>query len=409
MRILQVNKFHYLRGGAEKYFLDMSEKLRRDGHEVAVFSMRHPQNLPSPWEKYFVSRISFNESKLRDKLLAPGRIIYSLEAKRKFKRLVRDFRPDIIHIHNIYHQLSPSILSVARKNKIPVVMHLHDYKLVCPNYQLFVENQICYRCRGYHYCQAIKHRCFQGSWWKSVLVALEMFIHHRLWKIYEKAVNIYLAPSRFMKETVVSFGIPEAKVEVLYNFIDRPQTGIKPVATTENYLLYYGRLSPEKGIAILLQALKLIKQTPFLKIVGSGPEAVKLQASVNLLGLQGMVEFLGPKFGAELEPIIQGAQAVIIPSVWAENMPFVMLESLALGKVVIASRTGGLPELIDHGVSGFLFENGNAQDLANKITALGDYDLVQMGEAAKQEVLDLTLEKHYKKLLGIYQKLIQKS
>ena len=113
MKILQVNKFHYLRGGAEKYFLDISEALRQNGHEVAVFSMNHPKNLPSPWAKYFVSRLSFNESKLRDKLLAPGRIIYSLEAKRKFRKLVLDFRPDIIHIHNIYHQLSPSILSVA--------------------------------------------------------------------------------------------------------------------------------------------------------------------------------------------------------------------------------------------------------------------------------------------------------
>ena len=123
MRILQVNKFNYLRGGAEKYFLDMTEKLRSDGHEVAVFSMHHPKNLPSTYEKYFVSRISFNEAKLRDKILAPGRIIYSLEARRKFKKLVKDFKPEIIHLHNIYHQISPSILSIAKKFNIPVVMY----------------------------------------------------------------------------------------------------------------------------------------------------------------------------------------------------------------------------------------------------------------------------------------------
>lgn len=407
MRILQVNKFHYLRGGAEKYFLDMAEKLRQDGHEVAVFSMRHPKNLPSPWEKYFVSRISFNESKLRDKLLAPGRIIYSLEAKRKFRKLVDDFRPEVIHIHNIYHQLSPSILSVARKRNIPVVMHLHDYKLVCPNYQLFVDNKICYRCRKHRYCQAIKHRCFKGSLVQSTLVALEMFLHHRVWKIYEKAVSLYIAPSAFMKDTVVSFGIPAEKVEVLYNFIDRPKTVVENIET-QNYLLYYGRLSPEKGIDVLLESLKSMANAPILKIVGSGPEMEKLKAMAQSLGLEKSVELLGPKYGADLEKIILGAKAVIIPSIWAENMPFVLLESLALGKVVIASRTGGLPELITQGESGFLFENGNAQDLAEKILALDNYDLKKIGSAAKEQVADLNLENHYGKLLDIYRRFTKK-
>jgi len=407
MKILQVNKFHYLRGGAEKYFLDISEALRQNGHEVAVFSMNHPKNLPSPWAKYFVSRLSFNESKLRDKLLAPGRIIYSLEAKRKFRKLVLDFRPDIIHIHNIYHQLSPSILSVAKKYHIPVVMHLHDYKLVCPNYQLFVDNQICYRCRPHKYCQAIKHRCFQGSWPKSVLVALEMWLHHRVWKIYEKNISLYLAPSAFMKETVTSFGFPKEKVEVLYNFIDESKTKsseIKP----EGYLLYYGRLSFEKGIDVLLQALRLIPGGPRLKIVGSGPEADRLKENVKSLGLQKSVEFLGAKYGAELEEIILKAKAVIIPSVWAENMPFVLLESLALGKVVIASRTGGLPELITPGETGFLFKNGDYADLAKKISALNNYNLEQIGAAARATVADLTLEKHYARLLEIYSRLLTK-
>lgn len=132
MRILQVNKFNYIRGGAEKYFIEISKNLEELGHQVAIFSMHHPKNNPSPWEKYFVSRLSFNEAKLRDRLITPGRILYSLEAKRKFKSLVKDFKPDIIHIHNIYHQISPSILDVAKKYQIPVVMHLHDYKLICP-------------------------------------------------------------------------------------------------------------------------------------------------------------------------------------------------------------------------------------------------------------------------------------
>lgn len=407
MKILQVNKFHYLRGGAEKYFLDMTAQLQSQGHEVAVFSMRHPKNLLSPWEKYFVSRISFNESKLRDKLLAPGRIIYSLEAKWKFRKLIKAFRPDIIHIHNIYHQISPSILTVARQYKIPVVMHLHDYKLVCPNYQLFVEGQICYRCRKRRYCQAIRHRCFNGSLLKSILVAVEMFLHHSVWKIYEKNVSLFIAPSQFMKDTVVSFGIPAAKVEVLYNFIDQPEIE-NETSQPGDYLLYYGRLSPEKGISVLLQALKSLPDRPPLKIVGSGPIAAALEAEVKSLGLEKSVEFLGAKFGADLKQIILGARAVVIPSIWAENMPFVLLESLALGKVVIASQTGGLPELITPGQNGFLFENGNSNDLAQKISALNNYDLGSMASAARQAVVDFTLNKHYKKLLAFYQQFVTK-
>ena len=407
MKILQVNKFHYPRGGADRYYLDLADSLSKAGHELAFFAMQHPKNLETSWSKYFVSRVSFNENVWKYAWKIPGRTLYSLEAKRKFLALLNDFKPDVIHCHNIYHQLSPSILAVARKYRIPVVMHLHDYKLVCPNYQLFVDNQICYRCRPHKYCQAIKHRCFHGSWLKSALVALEMWWHHRVWKIYEKTVSLYLAPSAFMKETVVSFGIPEAKVEVLYNFIDQAKLEKKEVKM-EDYLLYYGRLSFEKGINILLEALRLVPNTPRLKIVGVGPEEDQLKDSVKSLGLEGLVEFLGAKYGSELEEIILSAKAIIIPSVWAENMPFVLLESLALGKAVIASRTGGLPELITSGETGFLFENGNSADLAEKIMALNDYNLAQIGSAAQATVVDLTLEKHYNRLLEIYQRFIKK-
>ena len=143
MKILQVNQFYYPRGGADKYFLDLTRTLTEAGHQVAVFSMVHPKNWPSPWSPYFVSRVSFNEGNLVDKLKTPGRVLYSLEAKRKFARLVRDFQPEIIHLHNIYHHISPSILTVAQEYKIPVVLHLQDYKLICANHSLFTKGAIC--------------------------------------------------------------------------------------------------------------------------------------------------------------------------------------------------------------------------------------------------------------------------
>ncbi|HNX11181.1 MAG TPA: glycosyltransferase [bacterium] len=407
MRILEVNKFHYLRGGAEKYFLDITEYLKKQGHQVAVFSMQHPKNLPSPQEKYFVSRISFNEGGLRDKLIAPGRIIYSREAKQKFEKLVKDFQPEIIHIHNIYHQISPSILDVAKKYNIPVVMHLHDYKLICPNYQLFTHNEICYRCRGGKYYNAVTHCCFKNSLAMSSLVMTEMYLHHKIWQIYEKNIAAYIAPSRFMKDTCVSFGVPAEKIKLLYNFIDTPIAKELP-ELGENYLLYFGRLSPEKGIDVLLRSLVHTKTDLPLRIAGSGPAEANLKKLTEELGLSSRVKFLGNLSQKDLKPLIARAKAIVIPSLWLENMPFSLLESLALGKVVIASQTGGLGELIKPGISGFLFTRGDSLDLAAKIDSLDKIKLDFMGQKAKQLVFDLTLPHHYRGLLEIFKEVCAK-
>ncbi len=405
MKILQVNKFNYIRGGAEKYFLQISEELKKAGHQVASFSMKHPKNLPSPWEKYFVSRISFNEGTWRDYLLAPGRIIYSFEAKRKFSKLVEDFKPDIIHIHNIYHQISPSILSVAKKKKIPVVMHLHDYKLVCPNYQLFVNDKICYRCWPKKYNQCFKNCCFKNSISKSLLATIEMWFHHKVLKIYEKSISCFIAPSKFMKETLVKFNWPEDKIKVVYNFSEKMENNF--VDKLENYGLYYGRLSKEKGIDILLQAVKNSNNNFKLKIVGSGPEEKKLKELSNLLGLSKQVEFLGFKSGNDLYDIVKKAKAVFLPSIWNENMPFVLLEALSLKKVVVVSKTGGLPELITNKDTGFIFDNGNEEELVNIIRNLDQYNLKEIGEKAYEISRDLNINNHLIKILDIYNKLLK--
>ncbi|MFA7365433.1 MAG: glycosyltransferase, partial [Patescibacteria group bacterium] len=377
-------------------------KLEKEGHQVAIFSMHHPKNNPSPWDRYFVSRISFNEAKLRDRIIAPFRIIYSLEAKRKFKKIIKDFKPDIIHIHNVYHQISPSILDVAKKYKIPVVMHLHDYKLICPNYQLFVDNKICYRCKGGGYYNCIKHKCFKKSLLQSILATVEMWFHHKVLNIYKKNISQFIAPSDFMRKTVVDFGIDSEKVSLVYNFSEELE--VDNNAEVENYGLYFGRISDEKGIDVLLRAFSLYKGEMKLKIVGSGPSEEKMKAMSIKLGLGNKVEFLGPKFGKDLVSIIQKAKAIFIPSIWNENMPLTLLESLYLSKVVIASRTGGLPELIDDKISGFLFENGNPDQLAELIANLSNYNLEDIGNKAKERVEGLNIDNHFDNILEVYNK-----
>lgn len=408
MRILQVNKFHYARGGADKYYLSLGEALTKAGHEVAYFSMKHPKNEPSSFSKYFVSRISFNEGTLKDKLKTPGRMIYSLEAKAKFKKLLADFKPDVIHIHNIYHQISPSILDVAKKAGIPVVMHVHDYKLICPNYQLFSHGQICESCKPHKYCQCVKKKCFKDSRAKSSLAALEMFIHHSVLKIYERGVDTFITPSNFMKEKLVSWGRSADNIKVITNPFD-PQMSLEPDekrATAEDYLLYFGRLSEEKGLKVLIEAAALTGVK--LKFAGTGPQMPELDALAKKINTS--LEFLGFKGGEELKQIILKARAVIIPSIWLENMPLSLLEALNLGKVVIASNIGGIPEIIKDGDNGLLFKPGDVNDLAKTIKKLDNMsgsEKEKMAQNAQLSVSHYDENSNLKQVLDIYNGLVK--
>jgi glycosyltransferase involved in cell wall biosynthesis len=406
MRILQVNKFHYARGGADKYYLRLGAALEKAGHEVAYFSMQHPKNETTPYAKYFVSRLSFNEGGLKDKLKTPGRMIYSLEAKRKFKKLLNDFKPDIIHIHNIYHQISPSILSVAKQAGIPVIMHVHDYKLICPNYQLFAHGEICEACKPHKYCKCVQKKCFKDSRTKSFLAALEMFIHHSVLKIYKRNITEFITPSAFMRTKLVEWGWRLDKIKVIINPFDA-ELNLAPdgkVPSLENYLLYFGRLSEEKGLKILIEAAAITGAK--LKFVGDGPQKIELDTLAKKINAN--LEFLGFKSGEELKNIILKAKAVVIPSIWLENMPLSLLEALNLGKVVVASKIGGIPEIIKDGDNGLLFIPGDIKDLARRINDLSDLDLVKIGERARESVKNLNEAENLRQVETLYQELLNK-
>lgn len=403
MRIIQINKYNYLRGGSEKYFLTISSALRAAGHQVAIFSMTHPKNIPSEYDRYFVSRVSFSRAGFSAKIKAAGRIFWSFSAARKLSALINDFKPDLIHIHNIYHQISPSILRSAQKKGIPVVAHLHDYKLICPNYQLYTHEKICERCRGGRYYNCTSYKCLKNSRLKSFLASLEMYFHHRILKIYERNVDLLIAPSQFIKDKFIEFGWPEAKIKLLYNFSESSDLAA-PLAPVKNYLLYYGRLSREKGIDYLIRSLS--KTEYKLKITGAGDERENLEKLCQDLKLENKVEFTGPQYGQDLKIIIDQARAVIIPSRWPENMPFGLIESLAQGKALIAARVGGLSELISDGNNALLFDSNSQVDLKLALKRLEKMDLTRLGLAAKASVAPLELKIHLEKLLLLYQTLL---
>jgi len=411
MKILQVNQYYYPRGGADKYFLDLSRTLIDLGHEVAVFSMKHPKNEDSRWSKYFISRVSFNKQSLKDMIKTPGRVLYSLEAKRKFKKLLEDFKPDIIHCHNIYNHISPSILDVAYAKKIPVIMHLHDYKLVCPNHMLFVKGRYCEECRPNKYYNCVKNKCIKNSLAGSVLACLEMYLHHNILKIYEKKVKLFIAPSEFMKNTVINFGQAENQVKVVYNphnlMKQNPDFNDKDKTIPNNYILYFGRLSEEKGLINLIEASSQTKQT--VLIAGSGPEEENLKKLTEKL--KAPVKFIGFKSSSELINIIKSSQGVVIPSIWAENMPLSLMESLSLSKIVIASRIGGLPEIIKDKENGLLFEPGNSEDLAAKINYFNNLSLnnkMILEKNAEQTSKLFSVEKNLNSIIDIYKNIITK-
>jgi glycosyltransferase involved in cell wall biosynthesis len=235
-----------------------------------------------------------------------------------------------------------------------------------------------------------------------------MYIHHKLLKIYESSIAHYIAPSEFMAKTLNSFSYPVKNLSILYNFIDFKFLNTKINFNTEEYLLYYGRLSDEKGVFTLIGAMNRISNKKLkLVIIGDGPAINKLKRETWALNLGKRVEFIGAKYGDELNDFISRAKAVVIPSVWLENMPFVLLESLALGKIVIASNIGGMPEIISDSKNGFLFTPGDELDLAKKINDLDSVDLSLLAENARRSVSALTIDNHLEELLSVYNALLK--
>jgi len=404
MKVLQINKFFYLKGGAEKHFLALIELLEGAGHELSVFSMRDKKNLPSADAEYFAAPVNLEKFSFRDSV----KYFRNSDAIEKLRLLIRQKKPDIAHLHNIAHQLTPAIIKVLKDNKIPVVQTLHDYKLICPNYKLFTQNQICYRCRGKKYYNCFTHRCIDGVAAKSFMAMCEMY-YNDSWHKYYDLVDLFIAPSRFMKDVCVSFGIAAERIEVLPNFIGRGEYPIlRAEQPADDYLIYFGRLAYEKGVGTLIEALTRVPMSLRLKIVGSGPGEADCRKMVTKYRLDDRVEFTGFQQDKKLRTLIQGARAVVVPSLWNENWPFSVLEAMALGKVIIASKAGGMPEMLGQGKFGLLFEPGDSQQLSDLINKIYKKDHSYLGAAARQEVDKYNPADYLKHLSKIYKRLIKK-
>ncbi|MDA9404487.1 hypothetical protein XH79_37870 [Bradyrhizobium sp. CCBAU 45389] len=399
MKVLFANKFLFRNGGSEVVMFDEMELMRSRNVDVVEFSMNDDRNVPSRFQSYFVSQKSYRTASRSDKLKSALSFVHSPEAVANITRLIRDEDPNILHCHNIYHQLTPSIITAAARQSVPVVLTLHDYKPVCPVYTQLSNGLVCTRCADGAFEAVLTQRCADRSLGRSALLWAEAR-YHALAGSYHR-VDKFIAPSKFMYHAIVRrFGAD--KVVHIPNGIDASR--IEVSAHDEGYVLCFGRLSAEKGVETLLQAHAADHGAWRLVIAGTGPLLEEFRRKYPA------AEFRGHLTGTDLARTIAGAALIAVPSEWHENNPLSILEAMAHGKPIVASRIGGIPELVRDGTTGLLFGPGNGSQLSEKIGALlADRDRrAAFGRGARSIVeAEYSLQAHGAALLSLYESLIE--
>lgn len=395
MRILLVNKFLYPKGGSETYVFKLGEVLKKHGHQVEYFGLENEKNILTNSVDSYVSHMDFSEGVLKN-LKAPFRIIYSSEARKKIRKVLNTFNPDIIHLNNIQFHLTPSIILEAekyrkeRKSDLKIIYTAHDYQLVCPSHGLFDSNiNICEKCLDGNYFNCLKTKCMKNSRGKSLLATADAYF----WK-YSKAyeyIDKIICPSEFLKSKLDTQKRFADKTVMLHNFFDAEAVLQNE---KEDYILEFGHLSKDKGTLTLLEAAKNLPDIKFV-FAGYGEAVENIKEVSN-------AEYVGFKTGEELKKLISKAMLSVYPSEWYENCPFSVIESQIYGTPVIGSRMGGIPELIKEGETGLLFEAGNSLDLTEKIKQIiNDKTLDEYTRNCKDVSFE-TSDTYYDKIMEIY-------
>ena len=403
MRILFCNKYNYPFSGTEVHLFELMQLLRSQGHEVALFSMSDPRGVATQYDRHFAPHIDFKAaSSIGTKVLQAGHAIYSLQARKRLRAMINEFRPDVAHVRNIYHHLSPSILWELKRRGVPVVYHLNDFKLLCPSYNMVSRGKSCERCKGGAFWHALRPQCYPGFGARATL-ALEAYIH-RWAGTYRKCVECFLAPSQFVRSKFVEHGWDAGKFEVLPHF--QEAHAITPIAEGAA-ALYVGRLSAEKGIADLLHAMSINREMRLI-IAGSGPERSNLERLAASLRLSN-VQFVGHQPPPERDRLISRSMFTVLPSHAYETLGKTILESYAEGRAVIATDTGSRRELVRHGKTGLLYATGNVEQLASSMRLLhGNLELAErMGRAGWAFVREHHSTGAYlERLISLYERVV---
>lgn len=382
MRILLVHNHYQQAGGEDSVFAAELELLGNHGHRLSL-CLANNKDLAGG---------------LRGKINTALTTAYSLASRELVSDKLRSFKPDVVHVHNFFPQLSPSIYDACLDEGVPVVQTLHNYRLICPGAMLMRDGKVCEQCLTGSPYQAAWYGCYRDSRLGSLVVA-NMVARHRRQGTWQHKVNRFIALTEFAKAKFVEAGFPADKIVVKANFMMDPLVYKPPVIRTmPSFALFVGRISEEKGIKTLLQAWSRLANPPQLKVAGSGPLEASLQGIVN-------VNPLGRQSAAEVSELMQQAAFLVLPSEWYEGFPLVLVEAFAHGLPVLASRLGSMADIIEDGKTGLLFNPGDAVDLASKAQWLLDHpqQAQALGDNARQVYLEkYTPEQNYQQLMEIY-------
>lgn len=412
MKILLVNKYHYVKGGSETYHFGLAKLLESHGNKVIYFAMDDEKNYECEQSRYFSKNVDFN-TKLSavGKLKAGLHALYSFDAKKKIEQLIIDEKPDVVHINLAHRHLTLSIVDAIKKHNIPIVFTAHDLNCICPSHTMLSNGKVCDRCVKEHsYKPAIQQKCVKNSGMQTMLGVVEAKNYERM-HTYDK-IDFYICPSDFYRRYFVESGITKNPIVHWVNFLP-DGTVYEQSKNVKDYFLYFGRISEEKGLRSLIKAYHMGNFENKLYFVGDGPLREELEEYAKANDLCDKVIFTGFQSGDSLKKYVAEAKCVILPSEWYENGPYSILEALAVGKIAIVSSNGGLPELVDEGNTGFICEPNNPQSLCEcmkKVNTLTEKEYNSMSlKSLEKAKADCDCEKYYDKLMDCYNQLISKS
>lgn len=387
MKILIVHNFYRIKSGEDIAIEKEREILESFGNSTILYERENRE----------IDNFTFFQ-----KSLFPFNTVFSFKTYREVRKIVKKEEPDIVLVQNVFPLISPSVYYALKKEKLPVVQRVYNYRLVCPNGVLYSKGEICERCIKGNYFHCILRKCYRQSYILSAIYAIALWIH-RFLKTFVNNIVFFVVPDEFLRTRLLFIkGLKDEKIRKVLNPFDIKE--YKPNYSFEKYFVYLGRLEPEKGIQTLLKAMREIKSVKLI-VIGSGSLQKELERYVKKNDLNN-IEFIGPRYGNELNDILRKCMFVVVPSEWYDNLPMVICQAFAMGKPIVASEIDGIPEIVKNGVDGLLFTPGNSEHLAEKISYLINNPelMIKFSRNARKEAEELfDSEKHYQNLLKIFQ------
>ncbi len=404
MKIFYINNFFTEYGGAEIIMLNEAKIFKQNGHEVCFFATNKQPYFIDNIEgtEFFPQHTDFDNLSLLQGIKNIPKTFYNFEAKKNLNLYLKKYKPDIVHLHNIYFHLTPSVLSACFKNKIPTMMTLHDPKLMCPAGTLMLKNKnYCknHLCIGKNPFNCILNKCKKSDI-KASTIAVAECLFRNVHRLYDR-VDVFITPSQALYNLALKSGIKKEKLAVVENFIEDKYFETQPEYDNQGYFLYVGRLAKEKGVNYLLEAMKVLPPDIKLHLAGTGPEENELKSLAK--GMDN-IKFLGHISGVELENQYKKCIAAVMPCDWFEIFGLTIVEAFAFGKPVIASNIGAIPEIVEHNINGLLVEPGNINQLTESIEHLhhNPKKVIELGRNARQKAEEkYTSCLHYNKLMKL--------